>query len=68
MLALKTPPTPGARMVLSVHDELVFEVPEAEVAEAGQKIKTAMERAYPLSVPLDVSVGHAREWNSAHEP
>ena len=66
MLALKTPPTPGARLVLSVHDELVFEVPEAEVAEAEQKIKSAMQRAYPLSVPLEVTVGHARDWNSAH--
>jgi len=66
MLALREPPTPGARMVLSVHDELVFEVPDAEVAEAEQKIKAAMESAYPLSVPLEVSVGHGRDWNSAH--
>jgi DNA polymerase-1 len=66
MLALRTPPTPGARMVLSVHDELVFEVPDAEVEEAEQKIKAAMESAYQLSVPLEVSVGHGRDWNSAH--
>jgi DNA polymerase-1 len=66
MLALKEPPTPGARMVLSVHDELVFEVPDAEVAEAEQKIQAAMQSAYPLSVPLDVSVGHAQDWNAAH--
>ena len=66
MLALRKPPTPGARMVLSVHDELVFEVPDAEVAEAEQNIKAAMESAYPLSVPLEVSVGHGRDWNSAH--
>ncbi len=66
MLALRQPPSPGARMVLSVHDELVFEVPDAEVPEASQKIKTAMESAYALSVPLEVSVGHGRDWNSAH--
>jgi DNA polymerase I len=66
MLSLREPPTPGARMVLSVHDELVFEVPDAEVAEAEQKIKAAMESAYELSVPLEVSVGHGRDWNSAH--
>jgi DNA polymerase-1 len=66
MLALREPPTPGSRMVLSVHDELVFEVPDAEVAEAETKIKAAMESAYPLSVPLEVSVGHGRDWNSAH--
>jgi DNA polymerase-1 len=66
MLALRKPPTPGARMVLSVHDELVFEVPDAEVEAAEQAIKAAMENAYALSVPLEVSVGHGRDWNSAH--
>ncbi len=66
MLALREPPTPGARMVLSVHDELVFEVPDAEVEEAERKIKAAMEQAYPLSVPLEVSAGHASDWNAAH--
>lgn len=66
MLALRDPPTPGARMVLSVHDELVFEVPETEVPEAELKIKAAMESAYALSVPLEVTVGHGRDWNSAH--
>jgi DNA polymerase I len=66
MLALREPPTPGARMLLTVHDELVFEVPDAEVPEAERKIKAAMENAYPLSVPLEVSVGHGKDWNSAH--
>jgi DNA polymerase I-like protein with 3'-5' exonuclease and polymerase domains len=36
------------------------------VAEAEQKIKSAMESAYELSVPLEVSVGHAPNWNAAH--
>jgi len=66
MLSLREPPTPGARMVLSVHDELVFEVPDAEVPDAEAKIKAAMESAYTLTVPLEVSVGHGRDWNSAH--
>jgi DNA polymerase I len=66
MLALKEPPTPGARMTLSVHDELVFEVPEAEVAEAEAKIKAAMEHAFELAVPLTVEVGHGPNWNDAH--
>ncbi|HEX2674594.1 MAG TPA: DNA polymerase I [Polyangiaceae bacterium] len=66
MLALKDPPTPGARMTLSVHDELVFEVPEAEVAEAEAKIKVAMENVYQLAVPLIVEVGHGPNWNDAH--
>jgi len=66
MLALKDPPTPGARMTLSVHDELVFEVPEAEVPEAEAKIKAAMEQVYQLAVPLIVEVGHGPNWNDAH--
>ncbi len=66
MLALKDPPTPGARMTLSVHDELVFEVPEAEVAEAEAKIKAAMEYVFELAVPLTVEVGHGPNWNDAH--
>jgi len=66
MLALKVPPTPGSRMTLSVHDELVFEVPEAEVPEAEAKIKAAMESVYELAVPLIVEVGHGPNWNDAH--
>jgi DNA polymerase I len=66
MLALREPPSPGARMVLSVHDELVFEVPDAEVEAAEARIKAAMESAYALSVPLEVSVGHGQDWNGAH--
>jgi DNA polymerase-1 len=66
MLALKEPPTPGSRMTLSVHDELVFEVPEAEVPEAEAKIKAAMEHVFELAVPLTVEVGHGRNWNDAH--
>ncbi len=66
MLKLRAPVTPGARMVLTVHDELVFEVPQAEVEEAMPKIKSAMESAYQLCVPLTVEVGHGDNWNSAH--
>src|SRR4029079_16789814 len=43
---------PGARMILRVHDELVFEVPEAHVAEAKKRIREEMEGAMKLSVPL----------------
>jgi len=66
MLALKDPPSPGARMILSVHDELVFEVPEAEVPAAEAKIKAAMEHVFELAVPLTVEVGHGANWNDAH--
>ncbi len=66
MLALGKPVTPGARMILSVHDELVFEVPTEEVPEAKDRIKTAMERVMDLAVPLVVDAGSGKDWNAAH--
>ncbi len=57
---------PGARMILTVHDELVFEVPEQHVDEAKGLIKEAMESAMKLDVPLDVDVGAGRHWGEAH--
>jgi DNA polymerase-1 len=66
MLKVAEPVTPGARMVLTVHDELVFEVPESEVELAMERIKAKMESAFPLDVPLVVDVGHGSNWNAAH--
>lgn len=57
---------PGARMILTVHDELVFEVPEALVEQAKQRIKEVMEGAFPLDVPLEVDVGSGSHWGEAH--
>ncbi|MBN9167366.1 MAG: DNA polymerase I [Myxococcales bacterium] len=57
---------PGARMILTVHDELVFEVPEAHVEEAKGRIKEAMESAMALDVPLEVDVGSGAHWGEAH--
>ena len=57
---------PGARMILTVHDELVFEVPDAHVAKAEALIKEAMESAFELDVPLVVDVGHGAHWGDAH--
>jgi DNA polymerase-1 len=57
---------PGARMILTVHDELVFEVPNAHVAKAEARIKEAMESAFKLDVPLVVDVGHGDNWGDAH--
>jgi DNA polymerase-1 len=62
MIRLGEPPVPGARMVLTVHDELVFEVPEAAVPEAMERVKRAMETVYPLDVPLDVDIGSGVNW------
>jgi DNA polymerase-1 len=66
MLALRKPITPGARMILSVHDELVFEVPAAEADEAKQGIKQAMESVMSLAVPLIADAGSGPNWNAAH--
>ncbi len=55
-----------ARMLLQVHDELVFEVPEAEVETTRALIKQVMEAAAKLSVPLVVDTGFARSWADAH--
>jgi DNA polymerase-1 len=66
MLKLGTPVTPGCRMILTVHDELVFEVPDEELAVALPAIKERMESIYTLDVPLVVDVGHARAWDLAH--
>jgi DNA polymerase-1 len=57
---------PGARMILTVHDELVFEVPNAHIAKAEARIKEAMESAFKLDVPLVVDVGHGDNWGDAH--
>ena len=66
MLALAQPVTPGTRMILTVHDELVFEVPDAEVEEAKAKIKDAMQSVHELRVPLVVDVGSGPNWSTAH--
>ena len=56
----------GARMILQVHDELLFEVPEAEVESVAALARHEMENALPLSVPLVVEIGSGRNWAEAH--
>ncbi len=55
-----------ARMLLQVHDELVFEVPEAQVAETAAVVAQVMAGAASLSVPLTVDCGDGGNWNDAH--
>ena len=55
-----------ARMLLQVHDELVFEVPEAELNEATALVKGVMEAAAHLDVPLVVDTGQGANWDEAH--
>ena len=66
MLRLGPPVTAGCRMILTVHDELVFEVPVGELAAALPAIKERMENIYRLDVPLVVDVGHGPSWDLAH--
>ena len=55
-----------ARMLLQVHDELVFEVPEAEVTDTGAVVTRTMEGAAHLDVPLTVDIGTGTSWADAH--
>lgn len=55
-----------ARMLLQVHDELVFEVPEAEVEATRALVKQVMESAASLDVPLVVETGIGASWDDAH--
>ena len=58
------------KMLMQVHDELVFEVPEADVDAASEVIRSVMsgaaEPAIKLSVPLDVDIGTGKSWDEAH--
>lgn len=54
------------KMLLQVHDELVFDVYKPELEEIKNLIKTEMESAYKLTVPLDVEVGVGDNWLEAH--
>ncbi|MDX1767850.1 MAG: DNA polymerase I [Arenibacter troitsensis] len=55
-----------SKMLLQVHDELVFDIYKPELEELKTMIKTEMENAYKLSVPLDVELGVGNNWLEAH--
>jgi DNA polymerase-1 len=52
-------------MILTVHDELLFEVPKAEVDEFAALVKHSMQSAAQLAVPLTVDVGIGENWEEA---
>lgn len=54
------------RMIMQVHDELVFEVADDILIEAAQKIREIMETVMTLSVPLSVGIGMGNNWDEAH--
>ncbi len=57
---------PDARMLLQVHDELVFEVPEADVERVTALVTREMQGALELDVPLVVDTGSGHDWLEAH--
>jgi DNA polymerase-1 len=69
-LRKKPPPSPDARLasklVLQVHDELVLEVPQAELATVRERLPGLMTGVARLEVPLEVEVGVGASWEQAH--
>ena len=55
-----------ARLIMQVHDELVFEVPRAAVPDVTAAVRECMVDAAALSVPLRVDVGVGQNWDEAH--
>ncbi|MGE5177279.1 MAG: DNA polymerase I [Hyphomicrobiales bacterium] len=55
-----------SRLVLQVHDELLFETDESEIDALTPLVLETMEHALPLRVPLEVHVGRGRTWDDAH--
>ncbi|GIX48619.1 MAG: DNA polymerase [Candidatus Tectimicrobiota bacterium] len=53
-------------LLLQIHDELLFEIPEAAVDAMVARIRETMEQVWPLRVPLTVEVGQGRNWAEAH--
>jgi len=56
----------NARMLLQVHDELIFEVPEKEVEKTESVVRDVMGSAAKLNVPLEVDIGTGANWDEAH--
>ena len=57
---------PEARLLLTVHDELVLEVPEDQVQAVSELTRSSMEKVYPVAVPLLVDLGVGAHWGEAH--
>ncbi|MDI1293400.1 MAG: DNA polymerase I [Methylobacter sp.] len=58
--------TPDAKMIMQVHDELVFEIAADQVADCAANIRTLMCAAADLDVPLIVDIGTGNNWDEAH--
>ncbi len=55
-----------AKMILQVHDELLFELPEPELEAVKDIVRSEMEGAARLTVPIRVEIGHGKNWAEAH--
>jgi DNA polymerase-1 len=55
-----------AKMLLQVHDELIFDVPEKELEKTTSLVKSVMESVAHLDVPLVVDTGYGKNWDEAH--
>lgn len=53
-------------MVLQIHDELLFEVPDDELEVMKELVRHEMEHAMKLTVPLKVDMGWGENWSEAH--
>ncbi|MCL6408704.1 DNA polymerase I, partial [Dickeya dadantii] len=58
--------TPLVKMIMQVHDELVFEIHDSVIEESISKIKILMEGCMQLNVPLQVDIGTGMNWDQAH--
>ncbi len=56
----------NTRMILQVHDELLFEVPEPELKTVLEIVRYNMEKVVMLSVPIKVDIGYGKNWAEAH--
>jgi DNA polymerase-1 len=63
---LQGPEKPLVRMIMQVHDELVFEIHESAIEEASLRIHELMENSMQLAVPLRVDIGVGKNWDEAH--
>jgi len=51
-----------AKMILQVHDELVFEVPDKDISKVSKFVKDIMENIYRLKAPIEVGISHGKNW------
>ncbi|MCK4271050.1 DNA polymerase I, partial [bacterium] len=55
-----------AKMIIQIHDELVFEIPKEELNQVSEMIRSKMENALSLKVPIKVDIGVGKNWYEAH--